>query len=84
VRKITKFEAALTQLANNAAREHMPTMRLLMPYVTRLAESADSEATAESWSRATRSARERVRDRLEKIAARMQASKKDDEESDGK
>jgi uncharacterized protein DUF5681 len=31
VRKITKFEAALTQLANNAARGHMPTMKLLMP-----------------------------------------------------
>jgi Family of unknown function (DUF5681) len=82
VRKITKFEAALTQLANNAARGHMPTMKLLMPYVTRLDEAADSGAAAESWTRSTLSARERVRKRLEQMAERL-SSKKDNDESGG-
>jgi hypothetical protein len=60
----------------------MPTMKLLMPYVTRLDEAADSGAAAESWTRSTLSARERVRKRLEQMAERL-SSKKDNDESGG-
>lgn len=42
-RQITKFDATCTQIANKAASGHAPTIRLLMPFLLKLAEAAQRD-----------------------------------------
>ena len=51
IRRITKFDAVITQLVNKAASGHLPSIKLLTPFFMRFADAAseeDREAMAEA------------------------------------
>jgi hypothetical protein len=68
-RQITKFEAVVAQLINKAASGHLPSLKLLMPFLLKFAEAVaeeDQEATAEAEAESYK----RIRKRLDEMLQR--------------
>lgn len=64
VRQITKFDAAFKQLANKAASGHMPSLKLLMPLLTKISDATEGEAMAQENEKT----RERLKERFARLA----------------
>jgi hypothetical protein len=84
VRQVSKYDVALTQLANKAASGHIPTIKLLLPLLSRLAEAATRAAADESWNGTVQSARERVLRRLNQIRERVRQAESSAPENNSK
>jgi hypothetical protein len=74
VRQITKFDAVITQVVNKATSGHLPSIKLLMPYLESLAQ-ATSEDDREAMARAAADPLERINERLRELSERNKAAK---------
>jgi hypothetical protein len=79
-RKITKFDATITQLANKAASGHLPSLRLLMPWLTQVMKDNPARGSA---SVNIQDVRKRIMERMELLARRAREQDEETKRGEG-
>ena len=72
-RQVTKYETAIMQIVNNAASGKIQFVKLLLELVRFLSVSSERAPITSSFAESGESARERIMQRLDRIAERMRA-----------